>query len=195
MSLNNERRRAGIRDITDPGGGGGGAGGGAGIAAVQLGDAADLSRLRGGASAVRALLPTMRKEVVMRIILMALMLMMLPAQAMARDAFAGTWDAVVTPGEDASAAHQKEFKDVLTFKGDTFVSERCAKQGVKEMKYEENQQYGLAATFKAQGNNEKTKETVTWTGQAAANRIKGEMVIKKPNGDELHFTFQAERRP
>ena len=118
------------------------------------------------------------------------LLALCPIHAYARDAFAGQWDAVVAPGEDAAQAKEKEFKDVLTFKGDQFMSKAMEKHGFKSTKYEENQQYGLAATFKAEAKSEKNG-TVTWTGQASANQMKGELVWKKPDGTELHFTFQA----
>jgi hypothetical protein len=120
----------------------------------------------------------------------AALLLLISSSAHARDAFAGSWDAVVTPGEDAAQAKEKEFKDVLTFKGDQFMSKAMEKHGFKAMKYEENQQYGLAATFKAEGKSEKNG-SVTWTGQASANQMKGELVWKKPDGKELHYTFQA----
>jgi opacity protein-like surface antigen len=122
------------------------------------------------------------------------MLAVIPSMAIARDALAGSWNATVTPAEDAAQAHQKEFKDVLTFKGNTFASEDSKKRGFGAMTYEENQQYGLASTFEAKGKNEKTGESITWTGQASANQLKGEMVIKKSDGSELHFNYQAEKK-
>lgn len=127
-------------------------------------------------------------------LLACVMFAVAPSIAAARDALVGTWNATVTPAEDAVQAHQKGFKDVLTFKGNTFTSAECKKRGFAEMTYEENQQYGLAATFEAKGKNEKTKESVTWTGQASANQLKGEMVIKKADGSELHFNYQAEKK-
>ena len=128
------------------------------------------------------------------ILLACVALLGVSSMTFARDALAGSWNATVTPAEDAVQAHQKEFKDVLTFKGNTFTSEECKKKGFGAMTYEENQQYGLASTFEAKGKNEKTGESVTWTGQASANRLKGEMVIKKSDGSELHFNYQAEKK-
>ena len=129
-----------------------------------------------------------------KIILSALVVLLcVPAGAMARDAFAGTWEVLATPGEDAAAAKEKEFKDVFTFKGNQFTSAAFAKKGFEPMEYEENQQYGLAATFKAEGKSEKNG-TATWTGQASASQMKGEITWTRGDGKEVSFTFQATRK-
>ena len=117
----------------------------------------------------------------------------LPSAALARDAFAGTWEVVVTPGEDAAQAKEKEFKDTFTFKGNQFTSAAFAKKGFEPVEYEENQQYGLAATFKAEGKSEKNG-TATWSGQASASQMKGELIWTRGDGKELSYTFQATRK-
>ena len=128
-----------------------------------------------------------------KLALVVLLLMSFPAGALARDAFAGTWEVVVTPGEDAVQAKEKEFKDTFTFQGDQFKSAAFEKKGFKSTQYEENQQYGLAATFKAESKSE-NNGTATWTGQASANQLKGELIWKRADGKELSYTFQATRQ-
>jgi hypothetical protein len=116
-----------------------------------------------------------------------------PAPAAARDAFVGTWKVVVTPDEDARQGGAKEVKDTFTFKGMQFESAAWKSKGFEAAEYTEDTRAGIAATFKSEVKSKKGEGTATWTGTSTGSEITGEMVWKKADGTELHFTFKGPR--
>ena len=125
---------------------------------------------------------------------LALVLILAPSLALARDAFNGTWKVVVTPDEDARKAGGKEIKDVFTFKGSQFESKVFKEQGFPVVQYEEDTRAGLVATFKATSKSTKGKGEATWTGTSTAGEMQGELTWKKADGTELKFTIKGTRQ-
>jgi hypothetical protein len=107
---------------------------------------------------------------------LAIVLFLFGSLGLARlaDPFEGTkWNVVVTP--DASAAgNDKEFKDVLIFKGGMFRATECEKHGFKPVHYDDNTTRFGPATFTAEQSSEKEGKT-KWSGTVAANQITGDM--------------------
>lgn len=128
--------------------------------------------------------------------LIAVMLSFLgaPAAALARDAFVGTWNVVVTPDEDARNAGEKAFKDTFTFKGSQFESKAFKAHGFSPVQYEEDTRAGLVATFKANAKSTKGKGETTWTGTSTAGEMQGELIWKKTDGTELKYTMTGTRK-
>ena len=118
----------------------------------------------------------------------------LPALAVSRDAFVGTWEVVVSPDEDAASAGEKEYKDTFTFKGMQFKSAKASAKGFESIQYEEDTRAGIAATFKATGKSKKDETKATWTGTSTANTLSGELTWTRPDGTVLHYTFKGERK-
>ena len=110
--------------------------------------------------------------------------------------FEGTrWKVTVTPDSDAANAGQKEFADVLVFKGGKFISETCVKYGFEPVEYnEEMSPGGFTATFTAEPKSEK-EGTAKWRGTIAASDMRGEMTWTKKDGTVLGYTFSGERMP
>jgi hypothetical protein len=108
--------------------------------------------------------------------------------------FEGTrWKVTVTPDGDAANAGEKEFTDILVFKGGMFSAETCAKYGFKPTEYhEETAPMGLTATFTAEQKSEK-EGTAHWRGTKAAADLTGELTWTKKDGMVLRYTFKGER--
>jgi hypothetical protein len=129
-----------------------------------------------------------------RITLSGVVVVTLFCVAMAKaDPFEGTrWKVRVVPDEDARKAGEKEFDEVLSFKGGMFNAESCAKYGFKPVQYEDDTRRMGPAMFKAEPKSEK-EGTAKWTGTVTATTIKGELVWTKKDGNELSYTYQGER--
>jgi hypothetical protein len=121
-------------------------------------------------------------------------LLLLPAAAaLARDAFDGKWDAVLTPEGGG-----KEIKDVLTFKGSQFTSQEFEKKGFKPSMYEEDTRGAGAnsASFKATVKSTNAAEgTCEWTATATAMDMSGELKLTKGDGTVLNYTLKATKKP
>ena len=109
------------------------------------------------------------------------------------DPFEGTkWNVVVTPDPSAPGS-EKEFKDVLIFKGGMFRATECEKHGFKPVQYDENTTRMGPATFTAEPTSAKEGKA-KWTGTVTANMMTGDMVWTKKDGTEIHYTFKGERQ-
>ena len=116
-----------------------------------------------------------------------------PAAALARDPFAGKWDATITPEGGG-----KEIKDVLTFKGSMFTSAELDKKGFKSQQYEEDTRGAgaVAAAWKCEQKSTKPAEgKAEWTGTVTASDMTGELKVTKGNGDTVNYTFKATKQP
>src|SRR5437762_12732566 len=122
-----------------------------------------------------------------------LLVMAIPAAALARDPFAGTWDATITPEGGG-----KEIKDVLTFKGSQFTSQELAKRGFKAQAYEEDTRGAgaISATWKCTVKSSKSAEgTAEWSGTVTASDRTGALKITKPAGRVTNYTFKGTKQP
>ena len=129
-----------------------------------------------------------------RSLLMLPLLVFLMAVAMA-DPFEGTkWKVKVTPDEDARAAGEKEFDDVLIFKGGKFTATECKKYGFGPVDYEEDTRRGPVAKFTAEPTSEKEGKA-KWSGTLTGADMTGELVWTKKDGTVLHYAFKGERMP
>lgn len=108
--------------------------------------------------------------------------------------FEGTkWRVVVTPDDEARSAGEKEFKDVLVFKGLKFTSEACTPYGFGPVEYkEETAPGGLAASFTAEPVSEKEGKA-HWHGTITAGQMTGEMTWTKKDGTVLNYEFKGEK--
>lgn len=112
--------------------------------------------------------------------------------ALARDPFAGKWDAVITPEGGG-----KDLKDLLTFQGSQFTSRELEKKGFKAHAYEEDTRGAGAgsATWKCEVKSSKAAEgKAEWTGTVTAVEMSGELKITKPDGSEARYTFKATKQ-
>ncbi len=117
---------------------------------------------------------------------------MLLAMAMA-DPFEGTrWKVKVVPDEDARRAGEKEFDDVLSFKGGLFTAEACEKYGFKPVPFEEDTRRFGPASFTALPESEKEGKA-KWTGTVTATAIKGDLVWTKKDGTVLNYSYTGEK--
>lgn len=110
-----------------------------------------------------------------------------------RDALAGKWKVTVTPDEDARKEREKEFKDILIFKGSTFTSTESKKFGFETGVYEEDVHPGGIGGFSATLKSKTTYGTMKWTGLVAASELTGNMVWTKKDGVKLNFTFKGSK--
>jgi hypothetical protein len=117
----------------------------------------------------------------------------MPAIAVGRDAFVGTWKVTVSPDDDAIKSGGKEIKGTLIFRGGMFKSVEFEKKGFKEAQYDEDTRGGVAATFKVKVKSE-TDGTTEWSGTSTGVDISGEMTWTKPDGTALKYTFKGEKQ-
>lgn len=110
-----------------------------------------------------------------------------------RDALAGKWKVTVTPDEDARKAGEKEFKDVLVFKGSTFTATECKKWGFETGVYEEDVHPGGIGGFTATQKSKTTYGTMKWSGLVAASELTGDIVWTKKDGEKRNFTFKGSK--
>jgi hypothetical protein len=118
------------------------------------------------------------------------------ARAFFKQPFEGTrWKVTVTPDSDAANAGEKEFTDVLVFKGGKFIAEACLKYGFEPVEYhEEMSPGGFTASFTAEPKSEK-EGTAKWRGTISAGDMRGEMNWTKKDGTVLNYTFAGEKMP
>ena len=112
------------------------------------------------------------------------------SQALARDAFNGTWKITVSPADNAPRNGAKEFTDTLLFKGSKLQSDYCLKNmKLPATTYDEDTRGGVAATFKCEMKTEKEKSKAVWTGTSTGSDISGELTITKVGwiGTEVHI--------
>ena len=102
------------------------------------------------------------------------------------------WKIKVTPDDDARRAGEKDFDDVLIFKGATFMSQTYAKYGFKPVNYDDDTRRFGPATFTATPESEKGGKA-KWTGTVTATAIKGDLVWTKKNGDVMSYSYTGER--
>src|SRR5688500_2720465 len=136
----------------------------------------------------------MRHHLPRAIVVTLIALLFVPSLALARDAFNGKWNVVVTPDEDARKAGEKEFKDVFTFKGSMVESKACQEKGLPSVQYEEDTRACIVASFKATAKSAKGEGEATWTGTSTAGEMQGELTWKKKDGKELKFTIKGTRQ-
>lgn len=128
----------------------------------------------------------------MSLITLCLAALVMLGMAMA-DPFEGTkWKVKVVPDDEARRAGEKEFDDVLVFKGGMFTAEACAKYGFKPVQYEEDTRRFGPASFTAQPESDKEGKA-KWTGTVTATVIKGELVWTKKDGTVLNYSYTGER--
>jgi len=124
---------------------------------------------------------------------MLLVVVSLPAAALARDPFAGKWDATIS-----LEGGGKDIKDVLTFQGSQFTSAELAKKGFKPQMYEEDTRGAgaISATWKCEQKSAKPAEgKAEWSGTVTASDMTGELKITKPDGTVSNYTFKATKQP
>ena len=120
------------------------------------------------------------------------LLILRAAPALARDAFDGKWDAVLTPEGGG-----KEIKDELTFKGSQFTSREFAKKGFKPSAYDEDTRGAGAASASFTAKVKSTKDaegTAEWTGTATAVDMTGEVKVTKGDGTVVNYTLKATKQ-
>jgi hypothetical protein len=128
-----------------------------------------------------------------RYLAVLLVLLVMVPSALARDPFAGKWDATISPeggGKDA--------KDVLTFKGSMFTSQMLEKKGFKSQQYEEDTRGAgaISATWKCEQKSTKPAEgKAEWTGTVTASDMTGELKVTKADGTTVNYTFKATKQP
>ena len=107
---------------------------------------------------------------------------MMPSQALAASGLEGTWKVSVSP--EGTETKGKEQKVTVIFRPAEFTVKEWEKQGYKPTAYENNEPRFGPADFEGTLENEKTGETAKWKGQATSGQMKGDLTIKKKNGDE-----------
>jgi hypothetical protein len=113
--------------------------------------------------------------------------------AIARDAFDGKWETVLTPEGGG-----KEVKDLITFKGSQFTSQEFAKKGFPASAYEEDTRGAGAnsASWKASVKSSKPAEgTAEWSGTITAMDMNGELKVTKGDGTVVNYTLKATKKP
>jgi len=107
----------------------------------------------------------------------------LSAGAAMKDPFAGVWKITATP--DGAG---KEFTDSLSFKGGQFTPAELVKKGWAPAAYEDDVRQGGIAQYTSTIKHPKDGE-MKWTGVITASEIRGNITWKKPDGDELRFSY------
>lgn len=123
------------------------------------------------------------------------LLLGMAAAAMSQPFEGTTWKVVVTPDDDARRAGGREFTDKLVFKGGQFFAESLKARGFEPVECrEEMAPGGFTASFTAEPKSKEEGQT-HWRGTVTGGEMRGEMKWTKPDGTELHYTFQGERLP
>lgn len=109
------------------------------------------------------------------------------------DPLEGTkWKVKVVPDEQARQAGEKDFEDVLSFKGSMFSTEYFASRGFSPAIYQDDSRRFGPATFTATLKHDE-HGTARWSGMVAAVSIRGELVWTRKDGTVLNYSYEGER--
>src|SRR3954453_4611154 len=92
----------------------------------------------------------------------------------------------VAPDEEARRAGEKEFDDMLIFKGGKFTSETLQKKGFGASNFDDDTRRMGPAVFTAEVKSA-DQGTAKWHGTVTAVQIKGELKWTKKDGTEMNY--------
>ena len=85
---------------------------------------------------------------------------------------------------------EKEFKDVLLFKGDQLTSSAWKKKGFDSSQYDADTRGITVLTFNAESKSDKAG-SLKWQGTISVQEISGEVVWTKKDGTEVRYAFKG----
>jgi len=107
------------------------------------------------------------------------------------DAFAGTWQAKLTPDEASAAAGAKTFDDALIFEQNQLLTEGFAFLGFNPGAYviPEGQTTRFTASLDSN-----VKGTLAWSGSVSGGTISGTLTWTKADGTVWRYTYAGTKR-
>jgi hypothetical protein len=106
------------------------------------------------------------------------------------DPFTGAWTVSVTADDPTQG---NNFDDVLTFKGDQFVSDAMSKRGFATTQYNEWTTPMGAASFDAKPHSD-AQGDAAWHGDVAGDQLTGTLIWTKKDGTVVHFSYSGSKK-